>query len=112
MNGNHTLKTYEKEKMKELFKRIKIAGKLDKATNDQCLHYITEEVGEVATCLAVEAGLKNRVLKESKESELCDVIISSLGLLLRDEEWDYDKVVNQMSKKLERWENRLNIKVK
>jgi len=96
--------------MKELFERIIACSTRDSATDDQYLQYIVEEVGEVATCLAVKAGLKDKILTEPTESECCDVIISTLGLLLRNPEWDLDKVVAQMSKKVERWENRLNTK--
>ena len=97
--------------MKELFDRIAKASKLDDATDSDMVLYIAEEVGEVSTCLAVGKGLKDKILSEPTESELCDVLISSLGLLLRNNEWGYDEVVAQMSKKLERWESRLNKKV-
>ena len=94
--------------MKNLFDRIKIASQHDKAVDAQSmLLYVTEELGEVATCIAVEEGLKDRVLKEPKESELCDIIISAAGLILRNPEWDYDRIVQTMGQKLPKWESRV-----
>jgi NTP pyrophosphatase (non-canonical NTP hydrolase) len=99
----------DKPKMKDLFDRIKIASSNDSAADSQSMMmYIIEEVGEIATCIAVEEGLKDRTLKEPKESECCDVLISVLGLIARNKDWDYDKIIEAMSKKLPKWEKRVN----
>lgn len=98
----------EKEmKFEKLIDRIKICTDQDPASDNERLLYIVEEVGEVATCLAVNSGFKNKVLKESTEEECCDVVITALGLLLRNEDWDSERVLKTISKKLEKWEKRV-----
>lgn len=92
--------------MKDLFERVKKCSQKEKGSNIDILSYIMEEVGEVATCLAVEKGLKNRDLDESTPEECVDVIISTLGLLVRYN-MDYDTFSQYLSKKLNKWEARV-----
>lgn len=44
------------------------------------LLYSTEELGEIAACVATEKGLKNKKLKEPAYIECVDLIIASLGM--------------------------------
>lgn len=91
--------------MRELFERIIAVAKADAAVNDaEMLLYLTEEVGEVATCIAVNSGLKRRKLDEPVESELADVLISTLGMLGR--KVNYETIIAMMEKKLPKWERR------
>lgn len=94
-------------KIEPLIDRIRRCSDLDKSSDDQILLFIAEEVGEVATCLAVKNGLKKRELKEPVESECCDIIINCVALILRNEKWDSEKILKTMSKKLEKWEKRV-----
>lgn len=95
--------------MKELFERIKSCALRDKAkTQADFYMYAVEEMGEIATCIAVGEGNKDRVLVEPTESECCDAIISILGLIARNPNWDYNKVVATISAKLPKWESRVN----
>lgn len=90
----------------QIFDRIKKCASLDKANNDGILSYIVEEVGEVATCLAVENGLKNRTLKETTQQECVDVLISTIGLMTRYN-IDYEFLQKYMELKLKKWEKRV-----
>ena len=93
--------------MKELFARIQAASRSDKAANaEQMFLYLSEEVGEVATCISVDVGLKSRPLDEPMESELCDVLIATMGMLARSHGYDY--MIETMSNKLQKWERRVS----
>lgn len=95
--------------MKELFERIKVCASKDSAkTQADFYMYAVEEMGEIATCISVGEGNKNRTLTEPTESECCDAILSILGLIARNPEWDYNKVIETMGAKLPKWESRVN----
>lgn len=94
--------------MRKLFERIQKCAQHDRAKDAPAfLLYATEELGEIATCIAVEEGLKDRVLKEPKESEACDAILSLIGLIARNPDWDFDKIIETMNHKLPKWESRV-----
>lgn len=67
----------------ESLKAIKEAIKLDKVGRFEVYAYLAEEVGEVATAMATEAGLKNKTLKESSRSECVDVVVSAIALFYK-----------------------------
>lgn len=69
--------------MRKLYELIKKASDLDPATNEQIYLFLSEENGEVGTCLAVEQGVKNRDLKEETWQECVDVVVSALALIHR-----------------------------
>lgn len=94
--------------MKALFKRIQACAAKDKAkTQADFYMYAVEEMGEIATCISVGEGNKDRVLVEPTESECCDAILSLLGLIARNKDWDYAKVIDAMNHKLPKWESRV-----
>ena len=98
--------------MKQLIERIKECARYDRGTDSDMFAYLAEEVGEVATCLSVKNGLKKRELKEPMESELCDVINAAIGLILRNPEWDYSKILETMGQKLTKWEETVKLRNK
>jgi len=99
----------EKILNKELFQQVEGLTKRDKAGKLGFLGYLVEEVGEVTRCILEEKGLKNKRTTESVLSECADIMNSALGLYIKLG-GNYDELVNNMSKKLNRWESRLERK--
>lgn len=81
-------------------------------TDDKALllSSLVEEVGEVATALAVERGHKYKVLTESIEDECVDVIISALAIIFTNRNYSQEKVVEVMTNKVHKWQSNLKIK--
>lgn len=67
--------------------------------------YLQEEVGEVAECIEVEMGMKQRELKESLEDECVDVVIAALGNYF-NAGGSLDNLFNVMKKKSKKWLDR------
>jgi NTP pyrophosphatase (non-canonical NTP hydrolase) len=102
------MESIELDKMRCLYERIQLCAKHDRADSAaKMMMYIVEEVGEISTCISVEEGMKDRKLTEPKESEACDVIISTLGLIAKNPEWNFDKVLETIGAKLPKWESRV-----
>lgn len=95
--------------MKDAFEKIQSLVKRDKAGRLGFLAYIMEEVGEVTRCILEEKGLKNKRTTESVLSECADVVNSTLGLYIKLG-GTYEQLLGDMSKKLNRWESRLDKK--
>ncbi len=91
----------------EIYARAQQCSEGDIADNSRMLVYIVEEVGEVALALAVEDGLKDRELKETTPEECCDLLNSTLGLIARYG-WTADDILAYQSKKLQKWEKRID----
>lgn len=88
-------------------KKLRECLKYDRGEEMDYLSYLTEEVGEVATCLAVKKGLKNKVPKETTEQECCDVIVTALALAYKSNpKWKWSDVTAYLEKKIDRWHKR------
>lgn len=91
----------------EVFEKIQRCSKKDPAKNNaEAFLYVAEEFGEVAACISNEIGLKNKNLKETTAEECCDLIVSSISLLIK-QGWSEEQMTEYMDKKTTRWESRL-----
>lgn len=90
-------------------RRIIDASKKDIVAGNKAafLLYLQEEVGEVAECIEVEMGMKNRKTKESLEDECVDVVIAALGNYF-NAGGDLDNLFDVMKKKSKKWLDRTN----
>jgi len=94
--------------METLLEEIRDCVRKDKATLSDYLGYIGEEFGEVCTCVSVKKKLKNKDLREKLEQEGCDVIISTLAIMMKNNpDWTWKDIKAYMNKKIKRWGGRL-----
>lgn len=84
--------------------RIMEAAKNDVVAGNKAafLLYLQEEVGEMAECIEVEMGMKNRTLKESLEDECVDVVVAALGNYF-NAGGDLDNLFKVMRRKSKKW---------
>jgi len=67
-----------------------------------------QELGEYAKAITVEAGFKNKELKESSKEEAVDAVICSLALYF-SAGGDLEHLVEYGNKKLKKWKKRLKV---
>lgn len=94
--------------LKKEIAKLQDIAKLDPGRDDLAWMnlYLVEEVGEVATCIAVEHGLKNKNPKETTSQECVDVIISALGLFFASG-GTMEQLEEYLPYKAKRWKKRV-----
>lgn len=94
--------------MNEIISTLKEIVKRDPGSKLDYLAYLTEEVGEVATAIAVDNGTKNKKLKESVEQECCDVIVTAIATILKfNSDWTWKEIKDYIEQKANRWSSRV-----
>lgn len=96
-----------KDDIELAIRRITQAAKQDVVAGNKAafLLYLQEEVGEVAECIEVEMGMKNRNVKESLEDECVDVVVAALGNYF-NAGGDMDNLCEVLKKKSKKWLDR------
>lgn len=94
--------------MKKIFKRIGSCVNLDRANNSEFFIYIVEELGEAARAYNEEIGNKTVKSTETTGQELCDVLVTTFGLLHRLG-WSYEEIKAYTSSKVSKYENSVGL---
>ncbi len=95
--------------MNEFFQRIKDLTDLSYAKGDDVEKVMLstgEEFGEVATCVAVDLGHKNKILEEPTTNECVDLAICALSIFFLSG-GKLEDIVAIGNKKLTKWEEQL-----
>jgi NTP pyrophosphatase (non-canonical NTP hydrolase) len=98
-----------KDGIKAFLERTKRITLVDLASGhdvDYLFRNTVEEVGEFAAAVTIEAGIKDKPLKETSTQEAVDVVICALSLFYARGGTD-EMLAEYGQKKLNKWEARL-----
>lgn len=94
--------------MEDIVKRVKYLIEQGHDTTESLFYHLTEEIGEVATCLNNDIR-QRKILKETTSQECVDVILCVLGLYFASGGTNAE-LIERTNKKLSRWEERIRKK--